>query len=278
MKSKLLMNKKFLFAFVLIFMVLTFIPIEDKQNFQLSGFAAFLVNPCQYLAMVFTLMLTMFVSSSKGFKLYLEKHLNQKFICILIYLVAIISIVLFILKVTEVWGTWSTVGLYLITVLIMPIILDGVISKIEALLLGAGAIYVLIALWEMPYQFGLWKYYELPQGETTVDIVNQIVFLTPFILLGLAIITIIVINNFKSLKFHWKLPVIFLGYTIVGYLIRFSTGFWTDIYYSLKNSAWMYSSPNNGMLILYRTTKVALNLSFLTLFINWKKVGKYESR
>jgi hypothetical protein len=160
--------------------------------------------------------------------------------------------------------------LYAITVLLVPILLEDIIPKIDALFLGIGAVYVIVALWEMPYQYGLWKFWELPQGETTMDVINQIVFLAPFILLGGATIVIIIINNFKTLRFHWKLPVIFLAFTIVGFIVRFNTNFWTDLYYDLKTSMWVYTQPNTGMLILSRFTKVSLVLSFLTIFVRTK--------
>jgi len=262
------MKKKFLFASVLLFMVLTFvIPIEDKVNRNLSGLAKFLVNPGQYLVMSFTLMLTVFISNIPSLRNYIDKHIKQNVLYILIYLAEIITFVCFVLRVTEIWGTWSTFGLYVITILMMPILLERVIPKIDALLLGIGAVYAIIGLWEMPYQYGLWKYWELPQGETRVDIINQIVFLAPFVLLGGFVIAIIIVNNFKSFKFKWKLPAVFLTYTIVGFIARFNTNFWTDLYYNVKAGIWVYTQPNVGMMALYRSTKVSLVLCFLTIFV-----------
>lgn len=265
-----LTQKKILFVSVLLFMVLTFIlPIQDKMSQHLSGFAAFLVNPCQYLVMVFTLMLAVLFSNLKGLRSRIDQHINKNVFYILIYFVEIVTLTLFILGITKIWGTWSTFGLYAITVLLVPILLEDM-SKVDALFLGVGAVYVIVALWEMPYQYGLWKFWELPQGETVRDVISQIVFLVPLILLGGTTIAIIVINNFKTLRFHWKLPAIFIAFTIIGFIVRFNTNFWTDLYYDLKTGMWVYTQPNTGMLILSRLTKVSLAVSFLTIFVRTK--------
>jgi len=261
------MKKKILFASILLFMVLTFIlPIEDKVSHHLSGLAAFLVNPGQYFVIVFTLMLTVLLTNMKGLSEYINKRINLKYIYILIYLVEIVTFTLFVLRVTEIWGTWSTFGLYAITVLSVPILLEKEIPKTDALFLGVGLVYLMIGLWEMPYQYGLWKFYELPQGETTMDVVNQIVFLIPFIILGCAIISIIIVNNYKSMKFKWLLPAMFMAITVTGFIVRFANNFWTDMYYDLKTSSWIYTQINVGMLELARFTKVTLVLSCLTIF------------
>lgn len=99
-----------------------------------------------------------------------------------------------------------------------------------------------------------------------MDVVNQIVFLVPFIIMGCVIIFIIIANNYKSMKFKWKLPTILLMYTIAGFTIRFLTGFWTDLYYKLSISSWVYTPINAGMLMLARSTKISLALSSLTIF------------
>ena len=75
---KLLLNRKFLFVTILIFMVLTLIPIEDKVNRHLSGLAAFLVNPGQYFVIVFTLMLTVLLANAKRLSEHVNKHINIK--------------------------------------------------------------------------------------------------------------------------------------------------------------------------------------------------------
>lgn len=148
---KLLLNRKFLFVTILIFMVLTLIPIEDKVNRHLSGLAAFLVNPGQYFVIVFTLMLTVLLANAKRLSEHVNKHINIKYIYVLIYLVEIVTFILFILRATEIWGTWSTFGLYAITVLTVPVLLDNEIPKTDALFLGVGLVYLMIGLWEMPY-------------------------------------------------------------------------------------------------------------------------------
>jgi len=59
-------------------MVLALLPIEDKVNRHLSGLAAFLVNPGQYLVITFSLMFAVLLANAKGLSQFTNKHINIK--------------------------------------------------------------------------------------------------------------------------------------------------------------------------------------------------------
>ena len=93
---------------------------------------------------------------------FLNKLISIKWIYIASYSIMVMALVLFILGILGFGGFWITIGSFLVMILVTPIILENKIPKIDALLLGAGVAYFIMAVWEIPYLYGLWKYWEAP--------------------------------------------------------------------------------------------------------------------
>jgi hypothetical protein len=278
---KILKSKKVLLISSLIYMALTFLLPIDKTGFNPSiGFKAtdaFLSEYGEYIVFGMTLIVAIIISMESNIGKFLNKLISIKWIHIASYFIMIVALVLFIFGIPGLWWSWITIGSFLVMILVTPVILENKIPKIDALLLGAGVAYFIMAVWEIPYLYGLWKYWEKPQGMPFHNIFISIEFYLPIIAIGLFTAVLIVMKNSKILKknIHIKLSIIFFAITIIGYAIWFIVGFPCNPYCDIKTGVWVATPFNYNINLLVRLTKVTANLSFLSLigFWNFKRTN-----
>ena len=278
---KLLMNKKTLFISVLVFMALTFlIPIQKPGFTQPQGYSAlfrFLSDYGEYTILAIVLVLTIAICMESKIAKFLNKLFSIQLIYILSYIVMMSFMALWISRIPGLWWSWSTIGSFVLMILVTPVILKNRVSIIDALLFGTGAASFIAGVWETIYKYGLWKYYEKSQGMPFHNYFVTIEFMFPFIVVGVIIIGLMILKNYERLKtmFNFKLATLFLGITTVLLVIWFASGFWTDGYTNISTGAWIVTKQNTVAMDLYRATKVTSNLTFLAVigFWNFKRTN-----
>jgi hypothetical protein len=283
---KFLMNKKTLFISVLVFMALTFLIPIQKPGFNIphnyTAFFQFLSNYGEYIILAVILIMTIVICMNEKADKFLSNMFNFKWIYISSYAVEIVFMILWISRIPGLWWSWSTIGSFVLTILVTPVILKDKVSKIDALLLGAGATSLIAGVWETIYKYGLWKYYEKSQGMPFHNYFVTIEFMFPFIVVGVIIIGLIVLKDSKALMAQFKsganikLSTLILAVTVVMLVIWFASGFWTDGYTNISNDTWVVTKQIDWAMDLYRATKVTSNLTFLAVigFWNFKRINK----
>lgn len=260
-----------------IYMALTFLlpirrPIFVWQDAESSMFT-WIVNEGQYYLMIFVIYIVAMTFNLKKFNNLMDKITQDKIMYPLGYFIMVSMLTLFIIKAPGLGWTWSTVGIHLMTVVLITVLLGKKIGSGRAFCLGTGFVFLIVGLWEIPYQYGMWKYYDLPQGYGIWSFYNQLRFMSPFVFFGLYIVAYILFMERKKLKYH-KLVFIPLGYAVCSYLLWFATGFWCDIYFNWSINQWVHNDPNYLAMMLYRTSKVASAFIPIMLLVPIKEFWK----
>lgn len=164
------------------------------------------------------------------------------------------------------WWTWFTMGLYIGAVVAAVVLLDGKVSSGVAVIIGVGLVSLTIGLWEIPYQIGLKLQYDAPQIGTELAwawIKSEITLEMGFIVGGAGLV-FGVGSYLKCIRWSWITTGLF-AIAVAFYVIWFATGFWVDVYYKWVDNIWVQSAPNTAAMMVYRVSKAATMLGFLSL-------------
>lgn len=174
------------------------------------------------------------------------------------------------------WWTWLTVGVQVVTIMLVYLMLEHRIGYTKALIMGIALSGLAIGVWEIPYQIGLKLVYEsnLPSSIMFHNMAREVMIEFAFIIP--AVIVLMLYNSKYGIVNFSRWFWLFLGLTVGLYVYWFASGFWVEMTYDWANYQWVQHPVDVVAKTVYRASKVTLALAMVSLvWKNWNwRVGQ----
>ena len=199
----------------------------------------------------------MVFDTAKSWRTYnwLQSLTSPKVILSLAYVMIAACMVLTLAKIPGLWWTWLT--------LVYNKLRKGLPNSVSLIIAG-GLICLAIFIWECCYQTVFYyKYYqEILESD---HLTNQFLFLGPLLMAGLLSLGYYAVALDKAFKSDRRV-LIPIGLFVGAWMVWIAMGFWVDILYDFDTEHWVQTDPDNLQMMVYRSSKVSLNLIPIVLF------------
>lgn len=260
------MKTKLLILFIFVYLALTFLlpyqkvlDLSWQSEFSLleKSFGVFYFN-----ITLFCLALMLVAKKYNKLENLLNKICSVEIIYSASISVLIITLFLTALNITGLWWAWLSFGLQVCTILLAYILLKDKMQKYEAIMVGVALASIAMAIWEIPYQWGL-TVLTFPDNLIVEKIISEIqVQMQP--LIGSFGLLFIINRKYSIIKFN-KYFYTFLAITILLYIGLFLNGFHTDMFYDWGKQQYIYNNETLLDRLFHKGSKVTLALCLVSL-------------